>query len=528
MKPKLIANSLIGGFASLTLLYGHNALATDAETLIKDRCLVCHVPTDSGVSRISQQRKTPEGWLMSIGRMQTMHGLNVTDDERRTLVKYLADRQGLAPVETQGARYVMERRLNTPEAFDSKAFTEMCARCHSGARVMLQRRPASEWEHLVHFHLGQFPSLEYQAGSRDRDWLGIALKEMVPFLSRTLPLESDSWKKWQAQAPQKVVGEWSVSGHVTGRGGYSGLMQVSAGKGKDEYLLTLQGRWDDGKPLQGEGRTTLYTNYEWRSHLTVDGTPMRQVLALRDGLLTGRMFERDHDEVGGDFSASLQGHGPSRILAVHPASLKIGQQGELRIVGSGLEGTVTLPRGVKLLKTLHSSPTEVVLQVKAEKTGQGVFPVTVGKASGGQLALYDRIAAVKVQPAFAVARIGGNGSRTEKVQARFDAEAWSAGPDGKLGTKDDYRIGTVPAKWSVEPFDEAAAKDEDVKFAGQMDAATGVFMPGDAGPNPARRMSASNVGNLKVVAEVSDGKKTIRGDGQVIVSAPRWNNPPLP
>ena len=61
-----------------------------------------------------------------------------------------------------------------------------------------------------------------------------------------------------------------------------------------------------------------------------------------------------------------------------------------------------------------------------------------------------------------------------------------------------------------------------------MDAATGVFVPGGAGPNPARRMSANNVGNLKVIAEVADGGESVKGEGRLIVAAPRWNNPPIP
>jgi hypothetical protein len=104
---------------------------------------------------------------MSIARMQTMHGLQISDDDRRTLVKYLADTQGLAPSETDGVRYALERRLNTVEHFDDQT-SQMCGRCHSGARVALQRRPAQEWERLVNFHLGQWPSLEYQALVRHR------------------------------------------------------------------------------------------------------------------------------------------------------------------------------------------------------------------------------------------------------------------------------------------------------------------------------------------------------------------------
>lgn len=527
MKIKPLATA-ISSLAALGMALAAPMAHGSAEALIRAKCLPCHTEADDGISRISHQRKTPEGWLMSVARMQIMHGLKITDEERRTVVKYLADAQGLAPSETAGARYAMERRLNTVEAFESEKFTQMCARCHSGARVMLQRRPASEWEHLVHFHLGQFPTTEYQALSRDRDWFGIALKEMVPELANKLPLQSDAWAQWQARAPQAVKGEWSMSGHLAGRGGFAGVMKVAAGEGQDRYTLAFEGRWDDGKPMQGKGQALIYTGYEWRGDLVVDGTPMRQVFAVEDGVMRGRMFLRDQDEVGADVVASLQQAGNSRVLAVHPSYLKAGESAELRIVGSGLAGEVALPQGVKLVDTVKRSASEVVVRVQADAAARGVHPVTVGKASGGALALYDSIAAVKVSPAFAVARIGGNGTPTAKVEARFDAEAWAAGADGKAGTEDDFRIGVVPALWSVEPFDEAAVRDEDVRFAGLMDTANGVFVPGDAGPNPARRMSASNVGNLKVVAEVAQGGERLRGEGQVIVAPPRWNNPPLP
>jgi quinohemoprotein amine dehydrogenase len=527
LKTKLIATA-VSAMAALGIGLASMPAAASAEALIRGKCLACHVEVGDGFSRISQQRKTPEGWLMTLARMQIVHGLKLTDEERRTLVKHLADEQGLAPSETEGARYALERRLNTMEAFESEQFTQMCARCHSGARVLLQRRPAEEWEHLMHFHLGQFVTTEYQALGRDRDWFGIALGQMVPELAKQQPLQTEAWKAWQARAPQVVDGEWSVSGHMTGRGGFSGLMKVSAGPQKDRHVLSFDGRWDDGKPMRGQGQALIYTGFEWRGDLVVDGTPMRQVFALDDGVLRGRMFLRDQDEVGADVVASLQGHDRSRVLAVHPAYMKVGDEAELRIVGAGLEGDVGLPEGMRVLSTVSRSATEIVVRVRADAHVQGVHEVAVGKTRGGRLALYDQIAEVKVLPAFAVARIGGNGTPTAKVEARFDAEAWSAGADGKPGTEDDFRIGVVPATWSVEPFDEVAVRDEDVKFAGLMDAVSGAFVPGDAGPNPARRMSASNVGNLKVVAEVVEGAKRVRGEGQVIVAPPRWNNPPIP
>ena len=48
---------------------------------------------------------------------------------------------------------------------------------------MLQHRPAAEWDIWCISHLGQFLTTEYQALGRDRDWFGIALKEMVPELA---------------------------------------------------------------------------------------------------------------------------------------------------------------------------------------------------------------------------------------------------------------------------------------------------------------------------------------------------------
>ncbi|GGO79264.1 hypothetical protein GCM10011348_13120 [Marinobacterium nitratireducens] len=500
----------------------------DAETVMAQTCAACHSSDKEGqYTRIDNQRKTPEGWLMTIARMQVMHGLKISDEDRRTVVKYLADRQGLAPDETEGSRYALERRLNTLETFDSQQFTETCARCHSGARVELQRRPAEEWEHLVHFHLGQWPSLEYQALSRDRDWLPLALNEMVPELAAQLPLETDAWTKWQLADKPQPAGQWRLAGHMPGRGSMSGVMSVEA-QGKDVYSLNFEGRYADGTPINGKGQAIVYTGYEWRGDLEIDGTPMRQVFALAGGRLEGRMFETLHDEVGFDISGARIDSGEQALLALQPSFLKSGESAELTLVGTGLGGQPDFGDGVEVEEVLASSATEMRVRVKVADGASGVREVRIGDSDTQSLSLYDRIDSVRVVPDYSVSRIGGNGSSTPKVYGLFDAEAWSAGADGETGTADDYRIGVVPATWRVEPFDERAAEDEDVRFAGTMDAATGRFTPGAAGPNPERRMSTNNAGNLKVIAEVADGERTLSGSGQMIVTVQRWNNPPIP
>ncbi len=502
--------------------------ASRAEHIMSKQCIACHTRDDDNQwSRISQQRKTPEGWLMTIARMQVMHGLKVTDEERRVLVKHLSDTQGLSPEETDGYRYVLERRLNAQENIEPSLLAEGCARCHSGARFKLQRRDEAEWEHLAHFHLGQYPSAEYQMLSRDRDWFPIMLEKLVPMLGEQQPLASQSWNDWKNAPAADVSGRWSMAGHMPGQGDLTATMTVEPLAAQDQFAVTVTGQYTDGTPINGQGTATLYTGYEWRANLTVNGVRMRQVFAVRDGQLTGRMFNRNDESMGADMVAAHTDAAPV-VLAVQPNYLKAGTQSELTIVGHNLSGTPSLGQGIKVVRVHRDSDERVRVVVKASRSYQGVNAVSVGKARGGELAVYDRIDAVKVVPDYAVARVGGNGGSTNNLSARFEAEAWSAGKDGQSGTSDDFRIGLVPATWQAKPFDDIAAADHDLTFSGQMDARTGIFTTAGAGPNPQRRMMTNNAGHLTVTAEVQDGKQTHSADAELIVTIQRWNNPPIP
>ncbi len=41
------------------------------------------------------------------------------------------------------------------------------------------------------------------------------------------------------------------------------------------------------------------------------------------------------------------------------------------------------------------------------------------------------------------------------------------------------------------------------------------------------RYQTNNAGNLKVVASVQDGERTLQGEGHLLVTVQRWNNPPI-
>ncbi len=270
-----------------------------SEELLQQYCQGCHITEGTQplkLSRISHQRKTPEGWLMTIARMQVVHKLTIDDKDRAALVKHLSDTQGLAPSEAEPYRYILERRLNHQEQKQPQ-LAEMCARCHSEARVGLQRREEAEWGHLVHFHLGQWPSTEFSQMGRDRDWFGIAINEVVPFLGKQYGLQTEAWDSWENTEKTAADGRWRIVGHMPGKGAFQGVISLKPAKA-DLYPMCCTGQFDNGESLQGEGQVILYSGYEWRGTLTIDGKRYKQVFALNDDAreLNGRMFLDDHVE----------------------------------------------------------------------------------------------------------------------------------------------------------------------------------------------------------------------------------------
>jgi quinohemoprotein amine dehydrogenase len=113
-----------------------------------------------------------------------------------------------------------------------------------------------------------------------------------------------------------------------------------------------------------------------------------------------------------------------------------------------------------------------------------------------------------------------------KMLARFDAIAWSNGPDGKPDTRDDIEIGVVDAAWSVEEY-TATFDDDDVKFVGEIDPKRGVFTPALDGPNPKRSGNRNNVGDVWVVASHRpEGGEPLRARAHLVVTVPlymRWD-----
>lgn len=486
--------------------------AADAEQLAA-ACGACHSEVEGGgLSRISGQRKSPEGWMMTINRMNLIHAAGIAPETRNALVVYLSDTQGLAPAETAAYRYALEKNPSTIESFE-EPLKSMCARCHTGARAMLQARTPEEWTTLIDFHVGQFPTVEYQALGRDRDWYKIAREEIAPMLAESHPLETEAWTAWSGADHKPVAGDWVVLTDLPGKGQAYGRLSVTGEA--SPYQVTGEMKLADGTALPVKGTMNLYTGYEWRANLTVGDTPMRQVIALsEDGArLEGRQFVHAHDSLGGRITGA-RADGPATVLGAVPEAAK-GLSAPVQLVGVGLDGA-TAEGGA--LGGLAANAFGATATVSAE--APGLVQVSAG-GTGAAIGLFDRIDSLTVEPAFTIARIGGEGAPAI-TPAGFRAVAWWAGPDAQPGTEDDIRIGQVPATWSVDNLHEVAAKMEDTRWAGTM-AADGVFTPAVAGPNPERPFSTNNAGELTVKAEAEGAS----GAGTMIVTVQRFIDTPI-
>jgi hypothetical protein len=80
--------------------------------LVRSRCGSCHKVDDKmRMTRISYRRASPENWDKTIKRMLSLNHVNLDPADARSILKYLADHNGLAPDEVRPIAYEAERRL---------------------------------------------------------------------------------------------------------------------------------------------------------------------------------------------------------------------------------------------------------------------------------------------------------------------------------------------------------------------------------------------------------------------------------
>lgn len=508
--------------------------------ILERQCSGCHPPYEEGgkLDSIEFERKTPEGWEMSIARMLRTHGAQLQADEARTLVKYLSDHYGLAPAEVEPFRYALEKRNNTIEHDIAKAVQGTCVQCHSYARIALQRRTPEMWQRLPDLTAALLPNLENQtasAGLLNDLWYTVVKKESVPYLTKKYPFEAEAWKKWQAAPKPTYAGVWKVVGHDPGKGGdYTGQLTLKA-LGEDKYEGEFTHEFADGSTEAGKTTAIVYSGFQWRGSAQLDGGKRHREIffANEDGsVISGRRLLTEIGDVGREETLYRSGSG-ARLLTVIPAALKTGETQKVKLFGMHLPSSLTAEAvafgaGVKVQELSQGGEDTVVAEVVVAKEAQVGPRQAKLQGVAGELSLYvyQTIDYIRLAPEQAFSRPGG--VRTPKLLQQFEVVGYLKGKDGVKGSKDDIKLGRVgPVRWALEEYVKRI-NDDDVRYVGAIDD-NGLFTPANDGPNPQRHLSEGNVGDVWVEAWYKpDGvKRPLGARAFLLVMPPKFNFQPI-
>ena len=519
---------------------------TDA--LVVRRCAGCHAKDSiGGLGRLSYLRKTPEGWEASVRRMATLNNVRLDAADARAVVKYFSNHQGLAPAEVRPGRFEIERRSDDYR-YTADAVTERtCRACHSLGRVITQRRAPREWELLVATHRGYYPNSDFQAfrrmgpAPRDSAAQPHPMDQAIAHLARAFPLKSAEWSAWSAtMRPAPLEGSWQLSGSETGRGQFFGTVHIAKTAGTDdEFTTRATYRFArGGEPIVREGKALVYTGHQWRGRSSQAGSggaadsAWREVLSVEPGWqeMSGRWFRGGYDEFGLDVTLRRATPGVS-IAGVSPRALQLGTRDvDVTLYGTNLPktlaaGSIDFGPGIRATRVVRSTGEEMMVRVQVDSAAHiGARDLFVAGASlKGAVVAYRSIDRIRVAPQSGMARTGG--VRVPKQYARFEAIGYINGADKKPDTADDLELGPVDVSWGIEEYG-VTFKDDDVAYIGTIDQ-HGVFTPNLDGPNPQRRQSRNNIGDVWVVASYQPvgSARPLKGRALLIVTVPlymRW------
>jgi quinohemoprotein amine dehydrogenase len=310
-----------------------------------------------------------------------------------------------------------------------------------------------------------------------------------------------------------------------------------------EYPLT-------GVKLSLTGKGIVYTGYSWRGRSTGTGaeaasadpgshpSSWREALFVsRDGnTLEGRWFWGGYQEFGIDAHLTRIGTEPM-LAGAGTFALKSPSKTEVKLFGAnfpaGLKPSdIDMGTGIKATRIVSHDASTATVEVEVDPNlPTGIRDVSLDRSTAERaVAIYDKVAYIKVQPDASMARLGG--VIAAKQFAQFEAIAYAAGPDGKKDTADDIPLGPVSANWGIEEF-VSTPGDDDIKFEGKIND-SGLFTPNIEGPDPDRQKQANNFptnnwGDVWVAASYKDpGGQEMKARSFLVVTIPvyiRYDQP---
>ncbi|HTW65950.1 MAG TPA: quinohemoprotein amine dehydrogenase subunit alpha [Bryobacteraceae bacterium] len=529
------------------------------DQLVISRCGTCHPRDAKGdMTRISWERTTPEGWEEAIKRMVRLNGLTITPEDARSIVKYLASSHGLAPEEAKPVMYIPEHRMIDETIIPNNTVHDACANCHAFGRPMSWRRSKEDWQYLANMHTFLYPQADNifrrGSGAFGRRQTGAdhgpePVQVALDYLAKAAPLHTPEWAAWSARMrPAKLAGRWLVSAYLPGHGLYCGEMELKAGSGEDEFTTSIKLKSvKNGSLLSRTGSGVVYAGYSWRGRSDAATKPgnspddlsheMREALWFdpNQNSAQGRWFWGEYQEFGFDVKLVRASADPT-LLGTDVTLLKEGSSGSrVRLIGDNFPAHMApadldFGAGVTVTRVVPSSPTEIVAEVSVAPdavTGKRDVSVKRSVLESG-IAVYDHIDYIKVTPEAALAHLGSDVH--PKGFQQFDAIAYNRGADGKSHTADDVELGPIDVTWSVEEF-QSVFGDDDKGFVGHL-SPSGLFTPASDGPNPERKFSRNNYGNVWVVATSKTEKekdgRPMTGKAYLVVAVPtyiKWDQP---
>ena len=531
------------------------------DPLVIAKCSTCHAKDEKGnLSRISWERSTPEGWEEAIKRMVRLNGLEITPAEARSVLKYLSTYHGLAPEEAKPVMYMAEHRIQD-EPVPNETVRTTCMGCHPLGRPLSWRRSKEDWKLLANLHVFLYAQADV---AFRRGFFGNGNAPVIPqvqedapplveqsldYLAKNAPLHTPEWAAWRARmrAP-KLVGRWLVTAHIPGLGKYYGELVMEPGSADDEFQTRVKLQSATGaSTLTRSGQGLVYAGYSWRGR-SKGASPagaapddlskeMRETLWISPDQLRaeGRWFWGEYQEFGFDVKLQRASADPT-LIGVDRTMLKLGSQGNrIHLIGDNLPAQVVpadleFGSGVTVRRIVSHSPSEVVAEVDvASNAVPGKRDIVLRRSAlESAIAVYDRIDYIKVLPEASLAHLGSDVH--PKGYQQFEAVAYQRGADDKLHTPDDVELGPIDVTWSVEEY-LSVYGDDDKEFVGTL-SPTGLFMPALDGPNPKRKFSRNNYGDVWAVATAKDEKdkdgKPLTGRSYLVVTVPtyiRWDQP---
>ncbi len=487
---------------------------TDA--LVEAKCGTCHPKDAAGmIEHVSTLRSTPEGWQSVMNRMEKAKRIVLSADEKKALVTYLTDRNGLAPEEEKPVRYDPERRIVEETIAPSDALNTACTRCHSFARALESRRTFDEWLNFATAHVAMSGTPLNQ--------------EALEFLTKNASLNTPEFDAWaKRDRSRTVAGEWFVTATLPGHGQYVGEMKVGAGEqaGQFSVTATLQSV-RDGSVVERSGTAVVWGGMAWRGRSkgsasgAVPDDPAseaREVMVMDSSAsrAEGRWYWGEYQEFGFDVAMQRVTTEPV-VLAVDRLSLAAGVKARVRVIGRNLpaKGDVSFGSGVKVNRIVSRTGEEIAADVEVESNAvSGMRDVAVGGAKlRGALAIYDRVDYVMVLPDSSLAGFGG--PRRPRGYQQFEAIGFQRGPDGRAHTEDDLRLGPVDAAWSMEVF--YVPEGVNLDPIGRV-TQNGLFVPNEQSPN--------NNFDVWVIATAKNAQdkngKPLVGKGFLVVTVPEY------